>query len=64
MKIPTESLNSLELLKKLELQENRITSIQEGDFEGKVKNLFSFARIGGLPPPPQISLTKFISKRA
>lgn len=34
-KIPTQALNSLELLKKLEMQENRISSIEEGDFEGK-----------------------------
>lgn len=29
------------MLKKLELQENRITSIEEGDFEGKVSIIYS-----------------------
>lgn len=43
-RIPTESLKSLELLKKLELQENRITSIEEGDFEGKVSIIYSISQ--------------------
>lgn len=34
-RVPTQALSSLDLLKKLEMQENRITSIQEGDFEGE-----------------------------
>jgi len=39
-RIPTQALSSLELLKKLEMQENRISSIKEGDFEGKINKLF------------------------
>lgn len=33
-KVPTQALRTLNMLKKLEMQENRIASIQEGDFEG------------------------------
>lgn len=33
-KVPTQALHTLDMLKKLEMQENRIASIQEGDFEG------------------------------
>lgn len=33
-KVPTPALRTLDMLKKLEMQENRITAIQEGDFEG------------------------------
>lgn len=43
-RIPTQALNSLELLKKLELQENRISTIEEGDFEGKVDILILFCK--------------------
>lgn len=32
--VPQRSLAILEMLKKLEIQENRISSISEGDFEG------------------------------
>lgn len=34
--IPTSALSTLDMLKKLEMQENRIQSIKEGDFEGKL----------------------------
>lgn len=43
-RIPTQALSSLELLKKLELQENRISTIKAGDFEGKINNPFYFTR--------------------
>lgn len=33
--IPVNSLNILDTLKKLEMQENRITQIAEGDFKGE-----------------------------
>lgn len=33
--VPQKALALLENLKKLEMQENRITSISEGDFAGK-----------------------------
>lgn len=32
--MPTASLSSLAILKKLEIQENKITNIEEGDFKG------------------------------
>lgn len=34
--IPQRALSILDMLKKLELQENRIQDIREGDFEGEV----------------------------
>lgn len=33
-KIPQKALSILDMLKKLEMQENGITEIEEGDFEG------------------------------
>lgn len=36
--IPQKSLAILDMLKKLELQENRISDIREGDFEGMLNN--------------------------
>ena len=36
VRIPTASLSSLQMLKKLEMQENRIPAITEGDFQGNV----------------------------
>lgn len=35
-KVPTQALHSLDMLKKLEVQENRIAAIQENDFEGTI----------------------------
>lgn len=40
--IPQRSLSILDTLKKLELQENRISDIREGDFEGKSYFFFLF----------------------
>lgn len=34
--VPQKSLAMLDTLKKLEMQENRISEIREGDFEGKM----------------------------
>lgn len=34
--VPQKSLSILDTLKKLEIQENKIRSIKEGDFEGKM----------------------------
>lgn len=36
--VPQKALSILDMLKKLEMQENRITEIREGDFEGKSLN--------------------------
>lgn len=33
-RVPTEALQTMDNLKKLEIQENKITSIKEGDFIG------------------------------
>ncbi|XP_043803988.1 slit homolog 2 protein isoform X3 [Apis laboriosa] len=38
-KVPTQALRTLNMLKKLEMQENRIASIQEGDFEENLQYL-------------------------
>jgi hypothetical protein len=35
--VPKSALSSLDMLKKLEIQENRISEITEGDFEGMSK---------------------------
>jgi len=35
--VPTSALSSLNMLKKLEMQENQISDIVEGDFEGLSK---------------------------
>lgn len=37
--VPQKALSTLDTLKKLEMQENKITKIEEGDFEGKIKGL-------------------------
>jgi hypothetical protein len=39
--VPQKALSILDTLKKLEMQENRLTEIREGDFEGS-----SFSRAG------------------
>lgn len=36
--VPQKSLSILDMLKKLEIQENKIKSIREGDFEGNFLN--------------------------
>ena len=33
--VPTAALSSMDMLRKLEIQENQIGEIREGDFEGK-----------------------------
>lgn len=38
-KIPQKALSILDMLKKLEMQENGINEIEEGDFEGKSKKI-------------------------
>jgi len=35
--VPQKSLSILDTLKKLEIQENKIRTISEGDFEGNIK---------------------------
>lgn len=39
--VPQRALATLEVLRKLEMQENELTEIKEADFEGK-KNLFCY----------------------
>lgn len=36
-RVPTEALQTMDNLKKLEIQENKITSINDGDFIGRLK---------------------------
>lgn len=33
-RVPTDALTTLESLRKLEIQENQITELREGDFKG------------------------------
>lgn len=35
-RVPTEALQTMDNLKKLEIQENKITAISEGDFIGRI----------------------------
>lgn len=41
--VPQKALSILDMLKKLEMQENRISEIREGDFEGKLFNFRSLS---------------------
>lgn len=38
-KVPQQALSILDTLRKLEIQENKIKKITEGDFEGKCKQI-------------------------
>ena len=49
-KVPTQALRTLDMLKKLEMQENRIAAIQEGDFEGTSTFISVFSTILQLRP--------------
>lgn len=49
-KVPTQALRTLDMLKKLEMQENRISAIQEGDFEGTSTLISVFSTILQLRP--------------
>lgn len=40
--VPQKALAILDMLKKLEMQENRLTTIREGDFEGTATSIISF----------------------
>lgn len=44
--VPQKALSILDTLKKLEMQENRITKIEEGDFEGIIYIHLLFGKFG------------------
>jgi hypothetical protein len=46
--VPTSALSSFDMLKKLEIQENLISEISEGDFEG-MPHVALFRQIGNEP---------------
>lgn len=62
-KVPTPALRTLDMLKKLEMQENRITAIQEGDFEGTSTFVSAFPAIPQLSsgfPLGRLTLTRHV----